>query len=166
MENPCVEQEIALYASHNCLKTEGRNWMTSGSVNAAVLRFFFSEEWEALDKTAVFRAGEASACVPLEGDRCAVPRQVLAQAGVNLEAGVYGTRGEELVLPTVWVNLGMILEGAAWEGEGPPGPAPGTGTADHRALSHRDAEDQHPIEAISGLEEITNLTLLKSWNAK
>lgn len=34
--------------------------------------------------------------------------------------------------------------------KGPPGDA---GSEDHRQLSHRDAEDQHPIGAISGLEK-------------
>lgn len=40
------------------------------------------------------------------------------------------------------------------------------GTTDHRILEHRDAADQHPIEAISGLEEISNLELLKIWNGE
>ena len=42
--------------------------------------------------------------------------------------------------------------------------AGGGGTSDHRVLSHRDAEDQHPIEAISGLEEISNRRVLEIWN--
>ena len=33
-------------------------------------------------------------------------------------------------------------------GSGPPGPP---GPSDHRALSHRDAAGQHPMEAIEGL---------------
>lgn len=42
---------------------------------------------------------------------------------------------------------------------------PGGGrVSDHRVLSHRDAEDQHPIEAISGLEEISNRRVLEIWN--
>lgn len=38
------------------------------------------------------------------------------------------------------------------------------GVSDHRLLSHREDAEQHPIEAISGLEEISNLELLKIWN--
>ena len=45
----------------------------------------------------------------------------------------------------------------------PPGGGEG-GTTDHRYLSHRDAEEQHPIEAISGLEEIPNKRVLEIWN--
>lgn len=37
------------------------------------------------------------------------------------------------------------------------------GTSDHRALSHRDAEGQHPVEAITGLEEIPNKRVLEIW---
>lgn len=37
------------------------------------------------------------------------------------------------------------------------------GISDHRALSHRDAEGQHPIEAITGLEEIPNKRVLEIW---
>lgn len=54
-------------------------------------------------------------------------------------------------------NMEVLFIGDA-AGEGgeipaPPGPGPSGGTTDHRELSHRDAEGQHPIEAISGLEE-------------
>ena len=54
-----------------------------------------------------------------------------AIAGLGSEAskvvaayiGVYGTRGGEITLPTVWANLGIILEGASpGEAAGPPTP--------------------------------------------
>ena len=98
-----------------------------------------------------------------------------------------------MVLPTVYANLGTILEGAApgenarpptpdlWEQElagkadgmnldgltlrllsgpetlaqvefPPPGGGEG-GTTDHRLLTGRDAANQHPAEAITGLAE-------------
>ena len=71
---------------------------------------------------------------------------------------VSGSLGGEIVLPSRWAFLGTIQEGA------PGGDNPGGGVSDHRLLTHRDAEDQHPIEAISGLEEISNLEVLKIWN--
>lgn len=52
-----------------------------------------------------------------------------------------------------------ILDTVAVAGGGGEG-----GISDHRLLSHREDAEQHPIEAISGLEEITNLELLKIWN--
>lgn len=182
-----------LYAEKNQLRARRKEPVTSGSVNVYPVRFEFSADWEGLERTAVFRAGETSASVLLEDSgECTVPWEVLAIPGLRLEAGVYGTRGGETVLPTVWTNLGCICTGAApgdgarpptpdlWEqelsrkggaldlegrilrlmsGDKPlsevelPPPGGGEGAAsDHRLLSNRDAEKQHPIPAIDGLE--------------
>lgn len=182
-----------------------REQVTSGSVNIYEAAFEFSEDWAGLEKTAVFRAGQKSVSVLLGPDgTCTVPWEVLQKPGVRLEAGVYGKRGTELVLPTVWADLGYIHTGAApgdearpptpdlWqqelakkadglaldgldlkllsgektlsEVELPPPGGGGGGISDHRALSHREDEDQHPIEAISGLDEIPNKRVLEIWN--
>ena len=37
--------------------------------------------------------------------------------------------------------------------------------ADHATLINREEKDQHPIEAISGLDEFTNLEILNLWNS-
>lgn len=37
------------------------------------------------------------------------------------------------------------------------------GTTDHSQLTNREKKNQHPIEAISGLEEISNAEILKMW---
>lgn len=182
-----------LYAEKNQLCVGQREAVTSGSVNVYRVVFGFSEDWDGLAKTAVFRAGGVSVSVPLGAfGECSIPWEVLETPLLRLEAGVYGTSGGEVVLPTVWADLGFILTGAApgdearpptpelWrqelagkaDGLGLEGlslkllsgeetlsevelPAPGGegGTADHRALTHRDAERQHPIPAIDGLEE-------------
>lgn len=181
-----------LYANKNQLSVRAREPVTSGSVNACEVRFEFTKDWDGLERTAVFRCGAESRSVLLgAGDTCTVPWEVLAAPGRQLAAGVYGTRGGELVLPTVWAWLGMVLEGAApGESARPPVPelweqalaqkggglaldglelklmsgertlsqvklpASGAGEeADHRYLSGRNAENQHPISAVSGLEE-------------
>ena len=183
-----------LYAKKNQLQCCRQEPVTSGSVNVYEARFAFSEDWEGLEKTAVFRAGEKSVSVLL-GDtgEAMIPWEVLTLPGKRLEAGVCGARGEEIVLPTVWADLGYIQAGAApgeearpptpelWrqelakKGDGldldglrlrlmsgdkplsevelPPPGGGESGTADHRYLSNRDAERQHPINAIDGLEE-------------
>lgn len=64
----------------------------------------------------------------------------LAYDGLNLSL-----KSGEKTLSTV-----QITEGAG-------------GTLDHRTLSHRDAEGQHPVEAITGLEEISNKRVLEIW---
>lgn len=142
-----------LYADKNRLSVRQRETLTSGSVNVNTARFEFSPDWEGLAKTAVFRAGEQSFSVALEeSGECAVPWEALTTPGVRLDAGVYGARGAETVLPTVWADLGYILTGAVPGEESRP-PTPELWPTDHRLLSHRGAEKQHPIGAIDGLEE-------------
>lgn len=103
-----------LYAAKNQLCVRRREPVTSGSVNVYRVVFGFSEDWEGLVKTAVFRAGGVGASVALGAfGECPIPWEVLEHPGVRLEAGVYGTRGGEIVLPTIWVDLGYVETGAA-----------------------------------------------------
>lgn len=113
-----------LYANKNQLAVRRREPVTSGSVNVYQVRFEFSPDWEGLERTAVFRAGTESRSVPLDDSGvCEIPWEVLASQGRRLTAGVYGTQGASLVLPTVWADLGAILEGAApGEASRPPTP--------------------------------------------
>lgn len=112
---------FTLYADKNRLSVSSREAVTSGSVNVSAVRFEFSGDWDGLARTAVFRAGGASRSVRLdERGECVIPWEVLAVRDRRLEAGVYGTRGGETVLPTVWVSLGVVLEGAAPGDEGQP----------------------------------------------
>lgn len=182
-----------LYAEKNQLTVRRREPVTSGSVNVYGARFAFSEDWEGFEKTAVFRAGGESVSVLLDNTgEMVVPWEVLTTPGRRLEAGVYGTQGTEVVLPTVWADLGYIQAGAA-PGEGALPPTPELweqelakkgdrlsytedaelglysgdkllssvpvsgggegGASDHRLLTNRDAEKQHPMASIDGLEE-------------
>lgn len=182
-----------LYAEKNQLTVRRREPVTSGSVNVYPVRLQFSEDWDGLGKTAVFRAGDKTVSMALgESGECTIPWEALTVPRLRLEAGVYGTRGGEVVLPTVWADLGWIETGAApgkdarpptpdlWRQEldkkgdkldldglrlrlmsgdrplsevelPPPGGGEG-GTTDHRYLTNRDAENQHPIRSIDGLE--------------
>ncbi len=103
-----------LHADKIKLSVRQREAVTSGSVNVYPVRFGFSEDWKELSRTAVFRAGTASRAVPLGADNeTVIPWEVLKKPSVQLLCGVYGTRGSETVLPTVWANLGFIQEGAS-----------------------------------------------------
>lgn len=183
---------FSINAEKNQLCVREQEPVTSGSVNVCPVQFQFSADWEGLERTAVFRAGEKSVSVLLDDSgACGIPWEVLERPGLRLEAGVYGVRGGEVVLPTVWADLGYIRAGAApGDDARPPAPdlwrqeldrkgdkldlegarlrlmsgnkplseveLPGGGeggTTDHRELTHRDAEKQHPIPAIDGLEE-------------
>ena len=181
-----------LQASKNKLTLLSREPLTSGSVNAYLVRFAFSPDWEGLTRTAVFRYGGGEAVsVLLDGtDQCAIPWEVLTSHGARLDVGVYGKLGEDVALPTVWAGLGTVLAGAAPGDDARP-PTPelwrqeldqkgdnldydglnlrlrsgekvlsevqvtggSGGAADHRALSNRDADGQHPVSSITGLRE-------------
>lgn len=99
-------------AEKNRLAVRRREPVTSGSVNVYQVRFEFSPDWDGLTRTAVFAAGGESRSVLLEWhNACEVPWEVMARHGVQLKVGVYGTKGSEVVLPTIWASLGTILEG-------------------------------------------------------
>lgn len=54
------------------------------------------------------------------------------------------------------IYKGQVISGGGQSGEG--------GTNDHTQLINRDAENQHPIDSISGLNEISNTDVLRMWN--
>ncbi len=113
-----------LYAEKNKLILQERESITSGSVNAYRVQFGFSDDWEGLDRTAVFRCGGEARSVLLDDtNECTIPWEVLKAPGARLEAGVYGTKGGEIILPTAWASLGIILTGVeAPESDAPPTP--------------------------------------------
>lgn len=140
---------FVLCAEKNQLTVREREPITSGSVNAYPVRIEFSRDWDGLERTVIFQAGCEEKAVALSGEACIIPQEVLSAPGRYLMAGVCGRQGGNVVLPTIWVSLGLILEGAAVST--PSDPHPG-GIVDHRELSHRDAEGQHPIASITNLE--------------
>lgn len=104
---------FVLYANKNQLTVRKREPVTSGSVNVYQVRFGFSTDWDSLSRTAVFKSGAESRSVLLDNSgECAIPWEVLSSYGQRLFAGVYGTQNGEVVLPTVWADLGSIQEGA------------------------------------------------------
>lgn len=115
---------FVLFAKRNELFLQERDVLTSGSVNVAEVQFKFSQDWDGLTKTAVFEAGDRSWSVDLDdNDHCVIPWEALAKPNVQLYAGIYGTLGQEFVLPTLWALLGTVRRGAApGEGSRPPTP--------------------------------------------
>lgn len=103
---------FTIYAKKNRLAVEEREVLTSGSVDVYTARFTFSPEWGGLKRTAVFKTVEEPIAVALDDTgECAIPWEVLERPLVHLYAGVYGTKGGSVVLPTVWADLGEIQEG-------------------------------------------------------
>lgn len=86
--------------------------LTSGSTNVNQIKFKFNESWAGLDRTAVFKAGKQQTSVILGDDNvCNIPWNTLLIPNIMLSVGVYGSQGNEIVLPTVWASLGKIKEG-------------------------------------------------------
>lgn len=117
---------FVLYADKNRLTVRKREALTSGSVNVNTVRFEFSAVWAGLAKTAVFRCSSgATVEILLDKDsQCLIPWEVLASHGQRVSVGVYGSLGSDIVLPTILVDLGVVVEGAAPSGDQFP-PTPG-----------------------------------------
>ena len=99
--------------------------VTSGAQRVFACAFALSEDWDGLNRTAVFRAGTRSVSVLLGGDNTAeIPWEVLQTPGITLHIGLYGAGPDGLVLPTVWAEIGMIRPGAYPGGDALP-PTPG-----------------------------------------
>lgn len=114
-----------LYADKANLTVRSKEKLFSGGVNSVCAKFSFSPDWDGLARTAVFKAGGIARSVPLDASgECVIPWEVLAEPGVWLEAGVYGSGESQTVFPTGLVGLGMILEGVS-PGEETQPPTPG-----------------------------------------
>lgn len=86
--------------------------MTSGSQNVYVVNFKFSDEWSFLKRTAVFRQGETIVNILLDDDnRCMIPWEVMTIPYAEVNVGVFGVKGDDVVLPTVWASMGNMLQG-------------------------------------------------------
>lgn len=88
--------------------------LTSGSVAVYTARFQFSPDWDGMERVAVFKSGSQIVSVLLDdSNECEIPWEVTGpeDAGKTLYAGVYGTKGGSIVLPTIWASLGVIQPG-------------------------------------------------------
>lgn len=96
--------------------------MTSGSSNVYLVQFYFSPEWDDLNRVAVFRSGDTVIDVLLDDDNlCFMPWEVLTSHSVKVQFGVYGTKNGNVVLPTIWANTEPVLEGVITNAdENPP----------------------------------------------
>lgn len=94
--------------------------MTSGSQNVYPIQFMFSQEWNYLEKVAVF-ATDMTKDGPKENPvynqlldktgRCIIPWEVNLVHSKHVYVGVYGCIEGKVVLPTVWADLGNIVLG-------------------------------------------------------
>lgn len=149
---------INIHVSNNNACAKCGALLTSGMVGARCA-FSFGAEWNGLAKTAVFVAGNIQKDVLLTENECVIPWEVLKKQGYQLYIGVYGTNASgDLVIPTIYVNIGVIKNGADPNGEEGADPTPtiveqiiaAAGTAVNIANSVREDADNGVFDGAQG----------------
>ena len=96
-----------------CVQSEP---LTSGMVGQPI-HFEYSHDFDGLAVTAVFTDGKNTVDVVNPGNECVIPHEVLTTVGAMVKVGIYATRGNELVIPTVYATIGVVLKGADPSGD-------------------------------------------------
>lgn len=167
-----------LQTSKNNLRLLENELITSDSLNIYDVYFTFDSEWDGLEKTAVFKTGSCNGTAVMldEEDHCVVPWEVLDSKNVGsvFKIGVFGVKGKETILPTIWVDAGVLKRGAYSSDETKPKDPDLyqqlldslSKYQDHQNLKNRNAKDAHPVESISGLEEMDSIDVIQLWNRR
>ena len=86
--------------------------LTTGMVGKQV-RIEFTSDWDGLQKTAVFVAGDVSRAVINVEELVTIPAEVLRKPNQRLYVGIYGMNGEgTLIIPTIMAKGPKIEKGA------------------------------------------------------
>ena len=96
-----------------CVQSE---LLTSGMVGQTI-HFEYSHDFDGLAVTAVFTDGKNTVDVVNPGNECIIPHEVLTTVGAMVKVGIYATRGNELVIPTIYAHIGVVLKGADPSGD-------------------------------------------------
>ena len=132
--------------------------ITSGSVNAFDVLFRFDNDWDGMERIAVFRVGSERVSVVLnDTNQCKIPWECLREndIGKELLVGVYGRVGENVVLPTLWASIGRIQEGTRLGDSALPPTPSATEQLLAEVIAARDAalEAAHRAEVAAGIAE-------------
>ena len=96
-----------------CVQSEP---LTSGMVGQPI-HFEYSHDFDGLAVTAVFTDGKNTVDVVNPGNECIIPHEVLTTVGAVVKVGIYAVRGDELVIPTIYAHIGVVLKGADPSGD-------------------------------------------------
>ena len=96
-----------------CVQSEP---LTSGMVGQPI-HFEYSHDFDGLSVTAVFTDGKNTVDVVNPGNECIIPHEVLTTVGAIVKVGIYAVRGDELVIPTIYATIGVVLKGADPSGD-------------------------------------------------
>ena len=96
-----------------CVQSEP---LTSGMVGQPI-HFEYSHDFDGLAVTAVFTDGKNTVNVVNPGNECVIPHEVLTTVGAMVKVGIYAVKGDELVIPTIYAHIGVVLKGADPSGD-------------------------------------------------
>ena len=96
-----------------CVQSEP---LTSGMVGQPI-HFEYSHDFDGLAVTAVFTDGKNTVDVLNPGNECIIPHEVLTTVGSMVKVGIYAVKGDELVIPTIYAHIGVVLKGADPSGD-------------------------------------------------
>ena len=96
-----------------CVQSEP---LTSGMVGQPI-HFEYSHDFDGLAVTAVFTDGKNTVDVVNPGNECVIPHEVLTTVGAIVKVGIYAVKGNELVIPTIYAHIGVVLKGADPSGD-------------------------------------------------
>ena len=96
-----------------CVQSEP---LTSGMVGQPI-HFEYSHDFDGLAVTAVFTDGKNTVDVVNPGNECIIPHEVLTTVGAMVKVGIYAVKGDELVIPTIYAHIGVVLKGADPSGD-------------------------------------------------
>ncbi len=96
-----------------CVQSEP---LTSGMVGQPI-ELEYSPDFDGLTLTAVFTNGKTTVDVLNPGDQCVIPHEVLDTVGTLVKVGIYAVKGNEIVIPTVYAAVGIVLKGADPSGD-------------------------------------------------
>lgn len=96
-----------------CVQSEP---LTSGMVGQPI-HFEYSHDFDGLAVTAVFTDGKNTVDVVNPGNECVIPHEVLTTVGAMVKVGIYAVKGNELVIPTIYAHIGVVLKGADPSGD-------------------------------------------------
>ncbi len=146
---------LILEADKNNLKVLQKELVTSGSVNVYPVEFRLNEDWDGMNRVAVFTNGIEMISIPLDGtNQCQIPWEVMTEPNRQLRVGIFGTEGETVVLPTIWANLGIIQQGTTM-GDEPQEPTPGIYQNLQRMIGNlADLTTEHRDSLVEALNEV------------
>ena len=98
-------------------KTVYRKVIPAGIIGAQVEFDYDEDIWHELHKTVVFK-GAATKDVVTDANIVTIPHEVVEKPFFRLSIGVYGVDADgNIVIPTLWENIGAILDAAAPSGD-------------------------------------------------